>query len=119
MTNYNKTLLLITLGILILVAITLALKLTFYNWALWMVPLFFYLLTFFIIRFVLRKKEDKFLPVAITQASVIKLLLSLVFLILFRLFLGKSEWVNFIIFSAVNYLVYTAFEVNYLLSQLK
>ena len=119
MTNYNKTLLIITLVLLGLTGVIFVMKLSFYNWALWIVPPFFYLLTIIVIRFVLRKLDDKFLPMAITQASVIKLLLSLVFLLFFKIFLDKGEWVNFIIFSAVNYLVYTAFEVNYLLSSLR
>jgi hypothetical protein len=119
MTNYNKTLLLVTAGLLIVVAVIYFLGINFYNWALWLVPLFFYILTLLIIRFVIKKLDDKFLPVRITQASLIKLLLSLGFLILFKLFLTKSQWINFIIFSAVNYLIYTAYEVNYLLSRLR
>ncbi len=119
MTNYNKILLLVTAGLLLITAIIYFLGLNFYNWALWIVPLFFYVLTFLIIRFVVKKLDDNFLPVRITQASVIKLLFSLAFLVLFKFFLTKAQWVNFIIFSAVNYLIYTAYEVNYLLSRLR
>ncbi len=119
MTNYNKSLILITLVSLAIVGLVLVVGLSFYNWSLWIVPIFFYILTIFVIRFVLKKLDDNFLPMRITQASVIKLLVSLVFLILFKPVLARSEWVNFIIYSGVNYLVFTAYEVNYLLSRLK
>ena len=119
MTNYNKSLIIITVALLLVVAVVLFAGLSFYNWTLWLVPLFFYLLTQLIVRYIMNKKDDKFLPIAVTQASLVRLVLSIAFLLLFKLFLNKAQWINLIIFSVVNYLIYTVFEVNYLLSKFK
>ncbi len=119
MTTYNKILSVITIVFWIIIGIVLVLELNFYNWALWIVPLFFYFLTFAIIKFLASNVNDKYLPVKFSQASLFKLIVSLGFILLFKLFLDKEDWVNFIIFSGINYVVYTAYEVNYLLRLLR
>ena len=119
MINFYRILISVSLILWLIILIIMLLKISIYNWALWIVPLFFLLLTIFLVKFLLKKQNDKFMTFAITQASLIKLVLSLAFLLFLKLFLTKSQWINFTIFTAINYLIYTIIEVKYLLNRLK
>ncbi len=116
--KFLKSVATLTLVSLAIVAVTLIAKLKYYNWSLWIIPLFFASLIIVLAKFLESKLENKFFATNYTQATTFKLFIIVAFILLFKLFLDKKDWINFIAYTVINYIAYSALEIKYFLKKL-
>ncbi len=119
MKNYNKLLIAATVLLFVVNLILAILKIKFYNWSFWIVPVFYHLFIVLIIKFLNSKKSSQILTSLYTQITVLKLIVLLLFILIFKLFLDKRQWINFVFYNIIAYLIYTAIEIKALLSSLR
>ncbi len=119
MKNYNKLLIAATVLLFVVNLILAILKIKFYNWSFWIVPVFYHLFIILIIKFLNSKKSSQILTSLYTQITVLKLIVLLLFILIFKLFLDKRQWINFVFYNIIAYLIYTAIEIKALLSSLR
>ncbi len=119
MKNYNKLLILTTVLLLVVTLVLAILKIKFYNWSFWIVPVFYYLFIFLIVKFLSSKKTSQVLTSLYTQITVLKLIVLLLFVLIFKFFLNKQQWINFVIYNIIAYIIYTTIEIKALLASLK
>ncbi len=119
MKNENKYLLFATFILLAVNLILAILKIKFYNWSFWFVPIFYYFFILFIIKFLISKKSSQILTSLYSQITILKLIVLLLFILLFKFFLDKKPWINFVIYNIAAYLVYTGIEIKILLASLR
>ncbi len=119
MKNINKTLVITTLILLLAVLIVSLANFKYYSWTLWTVPVYFYILTYFLIKFLLAKADSPLLASFFSQMTILKLFAIFLFIFVFRFLLSKSQWLAFVGFSVINYLIYSAFEIKFLLKHFK
>ncbi len=117
--KFTKSLIILTVVSLLIVAISLIAGFKYYNWSLWIVPVFFFSLTYLIVKFLEPKVKNQFFATNFSQATVFKLFMLIVFILLFRMFLDKNDWISFVGYSVANYIAFTALEIKHLLNLLR